>query len=712
VINEALTNPDGTVADISPCYEPYKAKNNVLDEVLSGSWYKDTAEKLYSLDRNVFVCPIILYVDKTHIDPRAARFNLEPVNFTLAIFKRPCRQKSAFWRVLGYIPELPDSDITNPASGHKARNYHVMVECILSSLTELHRNPSILDNFPLRIGNYVKKVNLRVPVAFVVSDTQGADKLCGRYISYTDKVSRLHRSCVCPQGSAADPNQICRFVTMEEMMEVIDTADREELQSYSQHAIPRHAFREVDFGENPHGIYGATPLDILHGIKLGIIPYVLEVYLKDNMTDSTRHHLDLALKGTLPHLKQGGNRGFPRMYFPNGMTALSKLSGEEHVGVLFINYVIAITRQGRSALRRNDSMATARIDAFVKLFEKLLTFLAWMSSSTGFWRKGDETRKSSALDAIRDLMKYITDNFHREGGQGWNLSKLHEILHAPHFIDVFGAPSNSDAGPCESMHIPFAKDVGRRSQKRHETFDQQSAGRLVDQHVVDVAYNHLVVVVEEEDVGSQLFAVCTGSTFVLKVSAKKAGPRSQPGYDVVVEGVRGMNVPDLESRLHTDLVSFLVVYMCNHGAVPPSIRCKSEYVDEHGTTYRAHPDYQGNGFWYNWAWVSYQNDNSPNGYTNVPAKLLCFLPEGLPHDKEQSYVVCHPCKWTSTMTGRLARKWILDAPKPRVNNGIPYDIVPTSALCGHVFIVPDIELADTVYEIFERTHWPEVFCPT
>jgi hypothetical protein len=359
VINDAITNPDDTIADVSPCFLPYKTENNVLDEVLEGSWYESTATKLYSSDSNIFVCPVILYVDKTFIDPKASRFNLEPVNFTLAIFKRRCRYQFPYWRSLGYIPALPDSDVLNAAAGHKARNYHLLVESILSSLIEVHRNPSILDNFHLRIGNHVRRVNLRVPVAFVVSDTQGADKLCGRYLNYTDKVCRLHRSCVCPQGSAADHNHVCRFVTMEEMMEVIDNGDKEELHSYSQHRIPRHAFREIDFGENPFGIYGGTPNDILHGIKLGIIPYVLEIYLTDNLTDSARHHLNGALKATLPHLKQGGCHNFPRMYFPNGMTSLSKLTGEEHVGVLFINFALAITRQGRSALRRSETMAPA-----------------------------------------------------------------------------------------------------------------------------------------------------------------------------------------------------------------------------------------------------------------------------------------------------------------------------------------------------------------
>jgi hypothetical protein len=344
----------------------------------------------------------------------------------------------------------------------------------------------------------------------------------------------------------------------------------------------------------------------------------------------------------------------------------------------------------------------------VEVFEKLLMFNAWMSSNRGFWQKGDAMHKSAALQAIKDLMKYITENFQRDGGQGWNLSKLHELLHVPCFIDLYGAPSNYDSGPCERMHKDFAKQPGRRSLKRHETFTKQAAVRLVDRHIVDVAYDQLVVG-EEEDVGQEPMAACVGSTYNLQVSAKKTGHQGQLSYDVVVEGDGVLDVPDIESRLYSDLISFIVVFMSKHGAVPASIQCRSEYVDEDKTIYRAHPNFQDRGFWYDWAWVSYQNNNSPDGFSNVPAKLLCFLPQGLLDDKDNSYVVCHPCKWTSTMVGKLARKWILDTPKARVNNGIPYDIVPTSALCGHVLIVPDIEVADTVYEIIDPMQWPEIF---
>jgi hypothetical protein len=162
------------------------------------------------------------------------------------------------------------------------------------------------------------------------------------------------------------------------------------------------------------------------------------------------------------------------MYFPDGMTSLLQLTGEEHVGVLFINYVLAITRQGRSALRRSETMAPARINAFVEVFEKLLMLNAWMTSNRGFWQKGDATHKSAASQAIKDVMKYITEIFHRAAGQGWNLSKLHELLHATRFIDLFGAPLNYDSGPCERLHKDFAKQPAEVAEASRNIYEAGS----------------------------------------------------------------------------------------------------------------------------------------------------------------------------------------------------------------------------------------------
>jgi hypothetical protein len=66
VLNEANVQADGSL-DVSPWYLPYEGTGKPVDEVLSGRWYRDTVA-LHKRN-NIFTCPIIMYVDKTFIDP-------------------------------------------------------------------------------------------------------------------------------------------------------------------------------------------------------------------------------------------------------------------------------------------------------------------------------------------------------------------------------------------------------------------------------------------------------------------------------------------------------------------------------------------------------------------------------------------------------------------------------------------------------------------
>jgi len=705
VINEAILLPDGTI-DAAPWFCQYQPSNGKLDEVLSGSWYSTTCEQL-QVAPDIFVCPLIFYVDKTFIDPMRSRFNLEPLNFTLGIFKRTCRSQFKFWRTLGYIPELPVADETNaPAKGHKARIYHTLVKFLLRGLLEIHGNPSIFDNFQLRIGNHVKVVKLRIPVAFFISDTQGADKLCGRYVVYNDSISRLHRACLCPPSEAANFANQCVFVTMEEMMEVIQRGAKEELTNYSQSYIPDHAFRNVNFGANVHGIYGATPHDVLHGLKLGIMNYILVIFTEDEMNNSARYSLEQSLKSTLPHLRQGGGKQFPRLYFPNGITCLSNTTAEEVVGIVFVTYLLLLTSQGKNALNNKcEKMSVYRMNLYIKVFEKLLIFHQWLSQDT-FWECGDRRAKNEARKSIKDLMKFICEHFERKSNQGWNISKMHELLHFPNLIESFGSPMNFDSGPCERMHKDVAKKPGRSSQKRHATFTLQAAQRLADRHVIDQAYQDLVAshqMTVDQPINSSTSAR-EGSAFILEIT------KDDDFYKVSTLGLGVMSSLDLDDRLYPDLVQYIVCYLSDECEnMPRHVRCCSEIVDDDGNLFRAHPNYRGTGFWHDWAHVSYQVEDAQAGFTNVPAKILCFLPDGM-CGEGKCYAVIHPCQWTNRKVSQLVTKWTL-VPCSEASHrcGIPYDIVPVSALVSHCLVVPDLDTPGVIYEVADKAMWPTFF---
>ena len=152
------------------------------------------------------------------------------------------------------------------------------------------------------IGDYAKTVNIRVPIAFIISDTQGADRLCGRYQIYSSVVSRLHRTCLCTPADACNMEIQCEWVLEEDMKHSTLEGTKAQLTKLSLHKIPNHAFFGLDFGSNPHGIFGATPNDILHGLKLGIAKYLLEIILEKEIGMSSWQALDNACSKVLPYL--------------------------------------------------------------------------------------------------------------------------------------------------------------------------------------------------------------------------------------------------------------------------------------------------------------------------------------------------------------------------------------------------------------------------
>ena len=98
VLNKPVTRLDGSL-DVTPWFLPFKSDGMKVDEVLSGKWFSDTVSSARD-PPNCFYCPLIMYVDKTFIDPMRSNFNLEPFNFTLAIFKRSCQTQFSFLRTL------------------------------------------------------------------------------------------------------------------------------------------------------------------------------------------------------------------------------------------------------------------------------------------------------------------------------------------------------------------------------------------------------------------------------------------------------------------------------------------------------------------------------------------------------------------------------------------------------------------------------------
>ena len=172
--DDVLMHPDNLLDD-------NKIDSEILDDINSGSVY-NAAKQFYVKDPKCEkIIPIIFFIDKTHTDING-RLKLEPLMFTLGIFKRKCRANPMFWRTLGFVTDTTDS---KKAKGDvKLQDYHNMLDIILSSYKQSQQK-ALRWEFKNSDHCY-ESFNCYMPCLNILGDTEGHDKQCGRYQTYTN----------------------------------------------------------------------------------------------------------------------------------------------------------------------------------------------------------------------------------------------------------------------------------------------------------------------------------------------------------------------------------------------------------------------------------------------------------------------------------------------------------------------------------------------
>ena len=120
----------------------------------------------------------------------------------------------------------------------------------------------------------------------------------------------------------------------------------------------------------------------------------------------------------------------------------------------------------------------------------LLCLWAWLKQDQ-FWKRGDKCYEAYAQDAIRTLIDKLNELMPRVDGQGWNITKVHELLHIIFDISEYGAHNNVNSDKCESSHKELIKKPAKQAQRRVSTLDQSLANRQVDRLIIDKAYGYV-----------------------------------------------------------------------------------------------------------------------------------------------------------------------------------------------------------------------------
>ena len=400
---EIFSNLENLVVNPSNPFDPYVNKKAFADEILDGSWYRDTIERLEKLPSDPFdkefefVLPIIMYVDKTGTSMNQ-RYPLEPLMMTTAIIRRSVRIRPSSWRPLGFIPDLETKSsaeqrfLNRTNQGTTSQAYHCALEHLLLGMEEVQEKGIV---HWLQLGKHKKKVRLRPEVAFVINDGKSADMITLRYPSHFPS-RRDSRSCKTIHQHSDKTSGDCEFVkadkqltelfrragmsakeaqedpvclkesnkarlSHEEGQSLVELA-KEQLKDKSFHPV-RNAFlaRCIRFGLDPRNIWGANPIDLMHAFQSGVLMYLVKMIL-DNLTPKKQVELDRLVHKLFHALRCHERKNYPRMNFSKGFSKLTLLTSDEWAGKLFVILIVLHTEEGKRLFKTAKTFADVDVE--------------------------------------------------------------------------------------------------------------------------------------------------------------------------------------------------------------------------------------------------------------------------------------------------------------------------------------------------------------
>jgi hypothetical protein len=460
--DKILNSKENLVVNADDPFSQYVPADGLLGECISGAWYRNAWKHMEENTACNFMVPIILYIDKTQMS-MSGKLSLFPVQMSLSIFTEEIRRTSRAWRPLGFVAneEYYFSQAERDVNSANVKNerFHRQLEVILQSFTHAQA-PGGMHDVPLQLGNVSKRVNLYVPLQFIIGDVEGGDQLASRWSYRGAQCKRLCRTCDVTALDSARTDLQCQRIRVADIRSFAERGSPVELAALAQ----RPGFNSlytIDNGNDPYGVFSMIHTEGLHALEVGVMKYMMEL-LFDKLPNTKHNQLDTLVKGLLKHPKQHGYDVLPRLLWQDGVSTLSQLTGDLRVGKMFAVTVCALTLEGQQFFEENLSGGTAMWRNMLYVFQQMLCYWAWLKKDK-YWRVEDHNACSNASSSIRIMMQQLQDKWPREQGFGWNITKLHEQFHVPEDIYRHGRHKNVHSGPQEHNHIT-TKDAAKHTQ--------------------------------------------------------------------------------------------------------------------------------------------------------------------------------------------------------------------------------------------------------
>ena len=594
------------------------------------------------------------------------------LKIALGIHKRTTRDRHYAWRSIAYIPQVrkqpargkkmlkesghldsqdvvvvegegdsTDADASSDESGSdapdgvpKSQDFHTMLRVALKSFVKLQKTGFIWD---LRYKNRLyKDIEFILYVSFVKCDTEEGDLLCGKYTVRTKNVAHCCRYCHCPTDEAAKH----KAKTPKEIKGLVDRQDLKGLQQISQQCI-RNAFYDVRFHlANDRGIHGATPSEMLHALLLGLFKYGRDIFFEHAGTSSKlSEDLDGLAKMYGKLLSRQSDRDLPHTNFNKGIRK-GKLMAKQYRGVLLNIAAILASTKGRSLMLKKKKFGGIQgLKDWTLLVEMLLEWEAFLNEKQ--MKRSHVLRLAKKHRFIMYIMRIVAQ---RAEGMGLKLMKFHAVVHLVDDVILYGVPSETDTGSCESHHKP-SKQAAKLTQRNEANFNMQTAERLVEFQAVELAveevehdnmvwdYYEDCIIMEPDSysVHKQEEAVSTDEGSNLSdqesntVKVENGGTKLEVFLDPENDNEPAYRVCGRSK--HADATSWLtsvVKFLTGLQALvaEPSQKNPLQVFTEHkrdGITFRGHPNYRGTGPWKDWVLINW------GGHGTLPSRIWCFV---------------------------------------------------------------------------------------
>ena len=296
---------------------------------------------------------------------------------------------------------------------------------------------------------------------------------------------------------------------------------------------------------------------------------------------------------------------------------------KDYRGVLLIILTIVRSTKGRKILQKRGNFRDQRdLDDWILLVELLLEWESYLNEP--IMQKKHVKRLARKHRYIMYVMRRVAQ---RNKGMGLKLLKFHMILHICEDIIQLGVPLEYDTSANESMHKP-SKKASKMTQRAADTFNFQTATRLVEFNLLDLAmaeidgakvpwryFDRFEPQSDPDDVAEEQ-ETWTGET---KISVFHDEETGQLGFDM---NTRSKFLDS--TQWSTDVIHFLYALQ---EQIPTEKLQIATCHRRNGQVFRGHPNYRGKGPWKDWVMVDWE------GYGELPSHIWCFvilenMPEG------------------------------------------------------------------------------------